>query len=67
MVFNLVLRTLGILPAGLEGVEGIADTAFTVAPGVLYLVAWASGFKENTIFELVDRTMKRIFGGDKAS
>ena len=67
MVFNLVLRTLGILPAGLEGAEGIADTAFTVAPGVLYLIAWASGFKENTIFELVDRTMKRIFGGNKAS
>lgn len=67
MVFNLVLRTLGILPAGLEGAEGIADTAFTVAPGVLYLIAWASGFKENTIFELVDRTMKRVLGGSKES
>ena len=67
MVFNLVLRTLGILPVGLEGAEDIADTAFTVAPGMLYLIAWASGFKENTIFELVDRTMKRIFGGNKAS
>ena len=62
MIFNLVLRTLGILPAGLEAAEGFADTAFTVAPGVLYLIAWASGFKENTIFELVERTMKRIFG-----
>jgi hypothetical protein len=65
MVFNLVLRTLGILPAGLEAAEGIADTAFTVAPGVLYLIAWASGFKENTIFELVERTMKRVFGSKK--
>ena len=63
MIFNLVLRTLGILPAGLEAAEGFADTAFTVAPGVLYLIAWASGFKENTIFELVERTMKRVFGG----
>ena len=62
MIFNLVLRTLGILPAGLEAAEGFADTAFTVAPGVLYLIAWASGFKENTIFELVERTMKRVFG-----
>ncbi|NIV33326.1 MAG: hypothetical protein GWN58_28945, partial [Anaerolineae bacterium] len=43
MVFNLVLRTLGILPVGFEAAEGIADTAFTVAPGVLYLIAWASG------------------------
>lgn len=67
MVFNLVLRTLGILPAGLEGMEDVADTAVTVAPGVLYLIAWASGFKENTIFELVDRTMKRLLGGDKES
>ncbi len=67
MVFNLVLRTLGILPAGLEAAEGIADTTFTVAPGVLYLIAWASGFKENTIFELVDRTMKRIFGSKQDS
>jgi hypothetical protein len=67
MVFSLVLRTLGILPAGLEGAEGIADTAVTVTPGVLYLIAWASGFKENTIFELVDRTMKRILGGSKES
>ena len=67
MIFNLVLRTLGILPAGLEAAEGFADTAFTVAPGVLYLIAWASGFKENTIFELVERTMKRIFGSKEAS
>jgi hypothetical protein len=67
MVFNLVLRTLGILPAGLEGLEGVADTAVTVAPGVLYLIAWASGFKENTIFELVDRTMKRVLGNKEES
>jgi hypothetical protein len=67
MVFNLVLRTLGILPAGLEELEGVADTAVTVAPGVLYLIAWASGFKENTIFELVDRTMKRVLGSNQDS
>jgi hypothetical protein len=36
-----------------------------VAPGVLYLIAWASGFKENTIFELVDRTMKRVLGSNQ--
>ncbi len=67
MVFNLVLRTVGILPTGLEGLEDVADTAVTVAPGVLYLISWASGFKENTIFELVERTMQRIFGGSKES
>ena len=67
MVFNLVLRTLGILPAGFEEFEGVADTTVTVAPGVLYLIAWASGFKENTIFELVDRTMKRVLGSKQDS
>jgi hypothetical protein len=29
----------------------------------MYLLAWFSGFKENRIFELLDRMMKRIFSG----
>jgi hypothetical protein len=63
MIFNLVIRTLGILPAGLEGMEGA--TAPAVAPGVMYLMAWACGFKENRIFDLIDRVMKRIFSGEE--
>jgi hypothetical protein len=66
MVFNLVIRALGILPAGTE--EGGKVTVPVVAPGVMYLVAWASGFKENRIFDLVDQGMKRVFaGGGSAS
>ena len=65
MVFNLLMRTLGILPVELSGLEGIA--APTVAPGVMYLLAWFSGFKENRIFELLDRMMKRIFSGGGGS
>ncbi|MCL7451880.1 MAG: hypothetical protein M8467_02405 [Anaerolineae bacterium] len=59
MVFNLVIRALGIFPAGVPDAEG--NIVPTVAPGVVYLVAWASGFKEDRILELVDAMMKRIF------
>jgi hypothetical protein len=38
-----------------------------VAPGVIYLMAWAAGFKENRIFDLMDRIMKRMFAGEKES
>jgi hypothetical protein len=65
MVFNLLMRTLGILPVELSGLEGVA--APTVAPGVMYLLAWFSGFKENRIFEILDRTLKRIFSGGGGS
>ncbi len=61
MVLNLLIRVLGIFPIGMEGEGGAAPP--TVAPGVIYLVAWASGFKENRILDLVDRAMKRIFSG----
>lgn len=62
MVFNLLMRTLGILPVELGGIEDVA-AAPAVAPGVMYLLAWFSGFKENRIFELLDRLLKRVFSG----
>lgn len=65
MVFNLVVRTLGILPVQLEGVEKVAAPA--VAPGVMYLLAWFGGFKENRIFDLMDRTMRGVFSSGEAS
>jgi hypothetical protein len=65
IVSYLAIKLLGILPGGPEGVGG--PTAPGVAPGVIYLVAWASGFKENRIFDLVDRVMKRIFSGEGAT
>jgi len=66
MAFNSLVRALGILPAGLQGVEEIS--APVVAPGVMYLMAWIGGFKENRIFDLLDRAMKRVFsGGDAVS
>jgi hypothetical protein len=65
MVFNLLMRTLGILPVELGGIEDVAAPA--VAPGVMYLLAWFSGFKENRIFELLDRLLKRVFSGGGSS
>jgi hypothetical protein len=66
MIIHLMIMTLGILPAGLQ--EGTGELAApTVAPWIIYLVAWACGFKENRIFDLVDRIMKRIFSGSEAA
>ncbi len=64
MAFNLLIRALGILPAELQDVGEI--TAPAVAPGVMYLMAWISGFKENRIFDLMDRAMKGVFSGGDA-
>jgi hypothetical protein len=62
MLFHLLL-TLGILPAGLQGGDGAQLAGVT--PWIMYPVAWACGFKENRIFDLVDRVMKRIFSGSE--
>ena len=60
MVVQLVIVSLGIWPTGLaQGVEGVLTPS--IAPWIIYLLAWASGFKENRIFGLVDAVMKRIF------
>lgn len=65
MIIHLMILTLGILPAGLQTAEQ-ADIP-TVTPWIIYLLAWACGFKENRIFDLVDRVMKRIFSGEGAA
>jgi len=58
MLFQLML-SLRILPVGLQADDGSGINAVT--PWIIYPVAWACGFKENRIFDLVDRVMKRIF------
>jgi hypothetical protein len=66
MIIHLMIMTLGILPAGLaEGADTLQTP--TVAPWIIYLLAWACGFKENRIFDLVDRVMKQIFSGGEAA
>lgn len=62
MIFQLMM-TLGILPAGLQTANG---TSITVTPWIIYPLAWAGGFKENRIFDLVDRVIKRLFSGKEA-
>ncbi len=65
MIIHLLILTLGILPAGLQTTGEV--NAPTVAPFIIYLMAWACGFKENRIFDLVDRVMKRIFSGEETT
>ncbi len=60
MILALVVRALGIVPA--SQATGEVETIPAIAPGVVYLVAWAAGFKENRLLELVDRVMKQVFG-----
>lgn len=65
MAINLLVLLLGILPTRLQSAsEATASPA--VSPWIVYLLAWASGFKENRIFDVVDRVMKRIFQGEDA-
>lgn len=62
MVVQLLILTLGIWPAGLpEEIGGLGSP--TIAPWIIYLLAWVCGFKENRIFALVDRVVKRTFSG----
>ena len=63
MLFHLLL-TLGILPAGL--MQGDSAAVAVVTPWIMYPLAWASGFKENRIFDLVDRVIKRLFSGSRS-
>jgi hypothetical protein len=66
MIIRLLIMTLGILPVGLAEGSAAFETP-TVAPWIIYLLAWACGFKENRIFDLVDRVMKQIFSGKAAT
>jgi hypothetical protein len=59
MAFSLLIRALAIIPVTAEGTGEVALP--TLAPGAMYLVAWIGGFKENRIFELMDRAVKQTF------
>lgn len=59
MVINLLIVSLGVWPASTSSSQ--AGSLPNIAPWIIYLLAWACGFKENRIFGLVDAAMKRIF------
>ena len=60
MIIHLLIVSLGIWPGNVpSGID--SATAPTVAPWIIYLLAWASGFKENRVFGVVDEAMKRLF------
>jgi len=60
MVIHLLIVSLGVWPASLpEGTQ--QSSTHAIAPWIIYLLAWVTGFKENRVFGLVDQVMKRIF------
>jgi hypothetical protein len=63
MVVQLIIVSLGIWPETLP--EGVVSP--TIAPWIIYLLAWAGGFKENRIFGVVDLVMKRIFSSEETA
>jgi hypothetical protein len=63
MIVALVVRALGIMPT--SQTVGDLEPAPAIAPGVIYLVAWAAGFKEDRLLALVDRLMKQVFGSSQ--
>lgn len=66
MIVQLLILTLGISTTGLP--ESIAELGSpTIAPWLVYLLAWVCGFNENRIFGLVDRVVKQVFSGEESS
>lgn len=63
MVVQLLILSLGISPVELpEGIPGL--TTPTIAPWIIYLMAWLCGFNENRIFGLVDGMVRRTFSSE---
>lgn len=62
MAFGLVIA-LGTFFAGIEMESG--DIVPAVAPGVVYLMALAAGFKETRLLTLIDTLWDQVFGGKK--
>ncbi|MFC2036572.1 hypothetical protein ACFLYD_01190 [Chloroflexota bacterium] len=62
MVVRLLVLALGIVPIGMLDNETLSSPI--IMPWLIYLLAWACGFKENRIFDLVDRVIKQVFGAD---
>jgi hypothetical protein len=66
MVVQLLILSLGISPVLLpEGLAGLSTS--TIAPWLVYLMAWVCGFNESRIFGLVDGVMKRTLSGQEAT
>ncbi|MFC2023287.1 hypothetical protein ACFLT5_00955 [Chloroflexota bacterium] len=60
MIVYLGIVSLGIWPGQVpDAVEGFLTPS--IAPWLIYLLAWAAGFKENRVFGAVDSMLKRTF------
>ena len=66
MIVQLLILSLGISPVFLpEGIAGLPTS--TIAPWLVYLMAWVCGFNESRIFGLVDGAMKRTLSGQEVT
>ncbi len=60
----VVTRALQIAPAGLavDDATAVSDVMYLA---LLYFIAMAAGFKENVAFDLLNRVIKSVLGGDQ--
>jgi hypothetical protein len=63
----VVMRVLGLAPVGLQPGEAqnvplLTDVMYLA---ILYFIAMAAGFKENLAFDLLNRVIKAVLGGDQ--
>ena len=63
----VVMRVLGLAPVGLQpeqapGAPLLTDVMYLA---ILYFIAMAAGFKENLAFDLLNRVIKAVLGGDR--
>jgi hypothetical protein len=66
MVVQLLILSLGVGPVPLpEGLAGLSTS--TIAPWLVYLLAWVCGFNESRVFGLVDGVMRRTLSGQEAT
>jgi hypothetical protein len=64
----VVMRVLGLAPVGLQPAEAQNVPLLTTDVmylAILYFVAMAAGFKENLAFDLLNRVIKAVLGGDR--
>ncbi len=60
----VLMRVVGLAPAGLQGSE-VNPTTEVMYTALLFFVAMAAGFKENLAFDLLNRVIKAVLGSEE--
>jgi len=61
----VVTRALQIAPTGLAGTDVTEISSDLMYLALLYFIAMAAGFKENVAFDLLNRVIKSVLGGEE--